>query len=63
LVKSGNANASDRRQRVTIASAANGKEIATVIEAAILELYSTPDYVVKMLRAIYGLRRQGNAKA
>ena len=35
----------------------NGEEISTVIEAAILELYSTVDCTVKVLRAIYGKSR------
>ena len=34
--------------------AANAEEIATVIEAAVLELYSTLDCTVKVLRAVYG---------
>ncbi|QEU05015.1 hypothetical protein [Pseudomonas oryzihabitans] len=34
--------------------AENGEEISTIIEAAILELYSTVDCTVKVLRAIYG---------
>jgi hypothetical protein len=34
--------------------AENAKEVATLIEAAILELYSSLDCTVKVLRAIYG---------
>lgn len=39
--------------------AANAEEIATVIEAAILELYATLDCMVKVLRAIYGKTSRG----
>lgn len=37
----------------------NAAELATVIEAAILELYSSVDCTVKVLRAIYGPGTQG----
>jgi len=39
--------------------AANGAEIATVLEASILELYSCLDCMVKVLRAIYGKTSRG----
>jgi hypothetical protein len=39
--------------------AENGAELATVIEAAILELYSSIDCTVKVLRAVYGSTTRG----
>lgn len=39
--------------------AANAAEIATVIEASILELYSCLDCTVQVLRAIYGKTSRG----
>lgn len=40
-------------------SAKNAAELATVIEAAILEFYSSIDCTVKVLRAIYGAKTRG----
>ncbi|MGR7996939.1 hypothetical protein [Xanthobacter sp. ZOL 2024] len=40
-------------------AAANADEIATVIEAAILEMYSTLDCMVKVMRAVYGPSTSG----
>jgi hypothetical protein len=39
--------------------ATNSREIATVIEAAILELYSSIDCTAKVLRAVYGKTSRG----
>jgi hypothetical protein len=39
--------------------AVNAREIATVIEAAILEFYSTVDCAVKVMRAVYGPKTRG----
>lgn len=49
----------DRDQLETLGytPAANADEITTVIEAAVLELYSTIDCTVKVQRAIYGKAR------
>lgn len=40
-------------------SASNANEITTVVEAAILELYSSVDCTAKVLRAIYGAETNG----
>ncbi len=42
-----------------VTPAANARELATVVEAAILELYSCIDCTVKVLRAIYGRGTRG----
>ena len=42
-----------------LTSANNANEIATVIEAAILELYSTIDCTAKVLREIFGEKTRG----
>lgn len=39
--------------------AANAEEIVTVVEAAIVEMYSTVDCSVKVLRAVYGPNSRG----
>jgi len=42
-----------------VTPADNARELATVLEAAILELYSSVDCTVKVLRAIYGHSTRG----
>jgi hypothetical protein len=49
----------DQLETLGFTPAANSDEIATVIEASILELYATLDCVVKVLRAIYGKTSRG----
>jgi hypothetical protein len=49
----------DQLENLGFTPAANSDEIATVIEAAILELYATLDCMVKVLRAIYGKTSRG----
>ncbi|HEY2662464.1 MAG TPA: hypothetical protein VGI79_22295 [Caulobacteraceae bacterium] len=49
----------DQLENLGFTPAANSDEIATVIEAAILELYATLDCMVKVHRAIYGETSRG----
>jgi hypothetical protein len=49
----------DQLERLGFTPAANADEIATAIEAAILELYAVLDCMVKVLRAIYGKTSRG----